>query len=112
MRFAPLLLLLAAPTSLLAQGQDAQTAAMAPQTQARPAPLGSLSSVSVPGGRPIELAPVDWLRPPRADGLVLPGPMRLAAPERLACDAIAHDLARRACEGRSAPPAPPRGGEG
>jgi hypothetical protein len=102
-------LLLLAPSLALAQGQDAQTAGTAPQTQSRPAPLGSLSAVSVPGGRPVPVTPSQLPRPAGGDGFALPGPVALSAPQRLTCGAIADANARRACEALRDTPQPPGG---
>ena len=96
----------------LAQGQDAVTGTMSPQTLARPAPLlSSIASTTVPGGPAVEPLPIPAARPQeRGGGLVLPDQVALAPPERLACGDIADRNARARCEGLSRKPSPPAEG--
>lgn len=104
---------LAAPSQrLLAQGQDAQTSAMAPQTNPRPPALSSASVTGVPGGT--RIAPVAGITVPRpadrGDAVVPPGLVELRAPSARFCAEVRDGNARRACE--AAKPEPPRGGGG
>jgi hypothetical protein len=98
--------------SAAAQGQDAQTSAMAGQTAARPVPLlSTIEVISVPGGQPVAGLPVAPAIPPDGGpGLVLPGPVALRSPDQLHCGDIQDPTGRARCEARTTPPAPPAGG--
>lgn len=96
-----------------AQGQDSTTSPSGPQTAAHPPPLLSTQEVTtVPSGTPKPGAPLPARdRARAAQGLALPGPIAVASPARLACADIRDATARARCEGRPAPPAPPKGAE-
>ncbi len=94
----------------LAQGQESVTSPSGPQTNQHPAPLSSVSAVTVPNAPVIQPMPVPVAVPEtQGKGLLLPGSVRLASPQQLACGDIADGNARARCEGLGQPPAPPHG---
>ena len=114
-RIAALVVVLIAATPVLtntasAQGQESTSGTQQGQTNAHPVPLLSeIDVTTVPDTPVLPGSPLpDNLRAPPRRGLDLPGPIALAAPARLACDAIQDEIGRAACQTRKAPAAPPR----
>jgi hypothetical protein len=105
-----LIVSVALPDPVLAQGQDSTTSTQAPHTNAHPVPVLSTDSVtSIPSGTPIpgSAFPQD-MRPRSSTSFGLSGPVPIPQVQ-LACNDIQDDTARGRCQSRTGPPAFPKG---